>query len=279
MVITFDFGSNNPCSTQGLATNWIIMTGKEYLNISSNTAGIYIFKNIVNNKYYIGQSLDIRRRFNKHMLRTRGNWNYPLYNALNKYGLENFEYSVIEIVDSINKSKEDVTKVLNELEIKYIQQYDSFNNGYNLTIGGDSISGYKFSEESKKNRSKITKEIMNDGRFTIYVYNIKTKEYSEWSSLKEFFRNSGIKSKHIISNDLVVVDDQWIASRTIENLQEKINKLEDVNLTSRGHYVYKNDLTNKELIEDLNNLSWKDFCIKYSVSKGTYYNYRKKFNI
>ena len=49
------------------------MTGKEYLNISSNTAGIYIFKNIVNNKYYVGQSLDIRRRFNKHMLRARGN--------------------------------------------------------------------------------------------------------------------------------------------------------------------------------------------------------------
>ena len=255
------------------------MTGKEYLNINSNTAGIYIFKNIINNKYYIGQSLDIRKRFNKHMLRTRGNWNYPLYNALNKYGLENFEYSIIEIVDSINKSKEDVTKLLNELEIKYIQQYNSFNNGYNLTMGGDSISGYKFSEESKKNRSKITKEIMNDGRFTIYVYNIKTKEYSEWSSLKEFFRNSGIKSKHITSNDLVVVNEQWIASRTIENLQEKINKLEEVDLISRGHYVYKNDLTNKELIKDLNNLNWKDFCIKYSVSKGTYYNYRKKFNL
>jgi hypothetical protein len=73
----------------------------------------------------------------------------------------------------------ELTKLLNELEIKYIKQYDSFNNGYNLTLGGDSISGYKFSEESKKNRSEITKEIMNDGRFTVYVYNIKTNEYSE----------------------------------------------------------------------------------------------------
>lgn len=49
------------------------MTGKEFLEIASNTAGIYLFKNKINNKCYVGQSLDIRRRFNKHMLRMRNN--------------------------------------------------------------------------------------------------------------------------------------------------------------------------------------------------------------
>jgi predicted GIY-YIG superfamily endonuclease len=49
------------------------MTGNEYLNIQNNTAGIYLFKNLINNKCYIGQSLNIRNRFNKHMLRMKGN--------------------------------------------------------------------------------------------------------------------------------------------------------------------------------------------------------------
>ncbi len=35
--------------------------------IPNNTIGIYLFKNIINNKYYIGQSLNIRKRFNKHI--------------------------------------------------------------------------------------------------------------------------------------------------------------------------------------------------------------------
>lgn len=49
----------------------IDMTGQEFLDIPSNTIGIYLFTNKINNKSYVGQSLDIRRRFNKHMLRMR----------------------------------------------------------------------------------------------------------------------------------------------------------------------------------------------------------------
>lgn len=47
------------------------MTGQEFLDIPSNTIGIYLFRNKINNKQYVGQSFDIRRRFNKHMLRMR----------------------------------------------------------------------------------------------------------------------------------------------------------------------------------------------------------------
>lgn len=47
------------------------MTGKEYLEIKSNTKGIYLFKNLENGKCYIGQSLNIRRRFTKHMARMK----------------------------------------------------------------------------------------------------------------------------------------------------------------------------------------------------------------
>jgi hypothetical protein len=51
----------------------------------------------------------------------------PLYCAFAKYGLENFEVTTIEEVN--------VTQ-LDEREIYWIAKYDSFNKGYNATIGG-----------------------------------------------------------------------------------------------------------------------------------------------
>jgi len=257
------------------------MTGKEYLEIKKNTTGIYWFRNTENNKYYVGQALDIRKRFNKHMSRMRRKFNYPLYNALNKYGLDKFEYSIELILDTENKSNEDIQKELNELEIKYIKKYNSFENGYNLTIGGESISGYHQTEETKQRLSNATKEIQNDGRNKVYVYNILTKEYSEWNTLKEFLNKYDLKTKYIASKKLVVVDNQWIAARTKDELEEKIKNVPNENSQARnsGRIVYKNDLSNSELNQDIQNLSIKDFCNKYNVTKGTYYNYLKKLGI
>ena len=55
----------------------------------TNNAGIYIFRNILNNKYYVGQAIRIRKRLISHI----GNYNKarydnPLYRAFSKYGLE-----------------------------------------------------------------------------------------------------------------------------------------------------------------------------------------------
>ena len=66
------------------------MTEKEYLNIEVNIAGIYLFTNNINGKHYVGQSIDIRNRFCDHIARMKRQFNYPIYNALNKYGLESF---------------------------------------------------------------------------------------------------------------------------------------------------------------------------------------------
>lgn len=60
-------------------------------------------------------------------LKQRGT--YKLYNAMNKYGKENFVCEVLEENVPIDK--------LNDREIYYIEKYDSFNNGYNSTKGGD----------------------------------------------------------------------------------------------------------------------------------------------
>lgn len=94
--------------------------------------GIYKIENKINGKVYIGQSVDILRRWREHRY-SISKADTPLYRAINKYGLENFTFEVLEECE------------VNELDIKevnYIIEYNSFYNGYNQTSGGDS-STYK----------------------------------------------------------------------------------------------------------------------------------------
>lgn len=254
------------------------MTGKENLDIKHNTAGIYWFYNNITKQYYIGQSLDIRKRFMQHMLYMKRKNNYPLYNALNKYGLDNFEFHIVKVIDNEGLTKVEITKLLNELEIKYIEKYNSYNNGYNLTIGGASVTGYKFTEELKKKYSVISTKIQHDGRNIIYVYNVKTKEYSEWPTLKTFLKKYNLTSRHISGKKLVVVDNQWVAARSKEELEEKI-KLYPKHSLIGVEGVFKCNLDDENFIKDLNNLSIKEILQKYNITKGTYYNYLRRLNI
>lgn len=52
--------------------------------------------------------------------------------AFNKYGIENFEYIIIEECENCNMS---------EREKYWIKHYDSYNSGYNMTIGGEALFG------------------------------------------------------------------------------------------------------------------------------------------
>jgi group I intron endonuclease len=97
--------------------------------------GIYIITNKINNKCYIGQSEDIKKRWREHKrhFKLKKNNNIVLYKAFRKYGLKNFKFDVI---------KECTIDELSELEIFYIQKYNSCiylenSNGYNMTFGGE----------------------------------------------------------------------------------------------------------------------------------------------
>lgn len=98
--------------------------------------GIYKITNELNNKCYIGQSIDIYSRWKQHIYEVNHlRISNKIYNAIRKYGLENFSFKVIEECP-LN------FKQLDEAEQKWIAFYDSYNNGYNMTKGGQREGRY-----------------------------------------------------------------------------------------------------------------------------------------
>lgn len=105
------------------------------------TGYIYSAKCLITNKYYIGQTIQRpKSRWDRHKYDALNykDWNdfgeikygRKFYNAIRKYGWNNFEFKIIK---TCNNCTDDT---LDMQEIFWISFYDSFNNGYNSTKGG-----------------------------------------------------------------------------------------------------------------------------------------------
>ena len=112
----------------------------------------YIYKiiNNINQKIYIGKtSSTIEKRFKEHCNDSKKErcGKRPLYDAMNKYGIENFTVEKVEEVEN--------DEIASEREIYWINKlrtYIGFNdcNGYNATLGGDSKRIYNYQIIAKK---------------------------------------------------------------------------------------------------------------------------------
>lgn len=73
--------------------------------IYNSSSGVYQIRNIINNNSYIGSTNNLYRRYKEHKskLKSKNNQNVYLQNAVNKYGLENFEFSLIAITKDYKK--------------------------------------------------------------------------------------------------------------------------------------------------------------------------------
>ena len=91
---------------------------------------IYKITNTINGKSYIGQTIqNVKERFYQHCATkcSKAVSNMAIHRAIKKYGKSNFTVEVIEEIDSAN---------LNDRERYWIKCYNSYNNGYNSTKGG-----------------------------------------------------------------------------------------------------------------------------------------------
>lgn len=158
--------------------------------------GIYKITNTINGKSYIGQSIDISLRWEKHKYEAynsnQKSYNFPLNRAIRKYNIENFTLDIIE---------ECPKELLDEREKYWINYYGTFYEGYNATQGGDtgpSLPG------SKNPNARLTEEDVYNirtailaGRFQKEVY--EEDHYADKISFRQFCRIwRGDSWKHVV---------------------------------------------------------------------------------
>lgn len=140
---------------------------------------IYSYKNLINGKMYIGQTINPKQRFNAHKSNAfnEKNTEYDslFHRAIRKYGYENFEYCVLAETDEIDK--------LNELEVCFIKKYNSQTPyGYNVKEGGRNGSA-PMKEETKiklmKCRGSLTEEEVVELRIAYMKKESPKKIYDE----------------------------------------------------------------------------------------------------
>lgn len=206
--------------------------------------GIYCIINKVNNKKYIGKSkqLDIRERQHFNRLEKGNHYNNYLQHAYNKYGKENFQFEILEVVSE---------EKLNERECYYIKKYNTTDShfGYNLRSGGE---GGKMAESSKqkmsiKMRGKNTILTEEDvRRIKLCIYCLMSRE-----EISEIFN---------VSQKVIT---QIAIGKNFEYVNEELN--------FSIHYLKQNLINerNKEIIE-LHDKGYKNIEITrktgYSIS-------------
>lgn len=145
-------------------------------------SGIYLIRNNVNNKVYIGQSVDIKRRIGEHLRsaqpekyskKSERDTNTPIHKAMQKYGIENFEVQILE-----KCSRE----TLNDKEIYWIQIFDStnYNKGYNITSGGQNNFALK---GEKHSQAKLTQNDVNSIINLLKTSNLSFSEIAQQFSI------------------------------------------------------------------------------------------------
>lgn len=95
--------------------------------------GIYKITNKINGKVYIGETLNLERRWKEHLkdLALKEHCNYKLQADFNKYGYKAFEFEVLATLD--NDISNFVDKFINLIfEDVFIAEYNSIEEGYNI---------------------------------------------------------------------------------------------------------------------------------------------------
>lgn len=185
--------------------------------------GIYKWENRINHKCYIGQSIDLNKRLAHHFSNIKNNrYDNPLYRAIKKYGLENFDVTIIEVLEA----SDDLKSKLDEREVYYIQKYNSYGkNGYNQTLGGDGgILGYKFTDEQREHVAKNSTKVAEEKSRRVYMYNIKTNYIQMWIDVKhaaEHLKINRATIRKACLDQIHLIKEEWVLGYSEEDVKDR----------------------------------------------------------
>lgn len=115
-----------------------------------NEKYVYCITNLINNKKYIGQSVNPQKRFNNHYSKNNDKTHSIIHEAMRKYGKENFKLEILYYGEDYNNQEKYYIKLFNTISP----------NGYNITPGGENaITCYGENAGSAKLKNKEVKEI------------------------------------------------------------------------------------------------------------------------
>lgn len=241
------------------------------------TIGIYKIENKINNKKYIGQSINIEKRWKEHqyLLNLNKHHNYHLQNAWNKYKEESFIFNIIEECDE---------KILNDKEQHWIEMLDSYNNGYNLDKGGEGTLGYKkgYYRVIKKGQDNENKryQLLNPQSNPI-VTSILVEELNYFCSL---LNNDEITEEEVI---ILMKDETIQYRRNNKKLDYGYNLLQNLGINylimqSKNGYTKKDIMSFLDITQyffdkflEENNTSWYDIYDKADILKIKEYDNEK----
>ena len=215
--------------------------------------GIYSITNVVTGDMYIGQTIqDFEKRWKSHISAlNRGNHdNEYLQRSWNKYGEDAFKFKAIHYCDELD--------ILNDLEKYYIKKYDTYNNGFNMTEGGDYFLN-EIPEEIRKKRLENLKKV-NRERSDYTEHQIaKVKEMlsvleNNQISIKKISKLTGVR-EGVIYN--VKYLNSWVDVRS--DLNEKLKIIN--NKEARNESIVKDLYSKKYLLNEISE--------KYKLSQDT----------
>jgi len=190
-----------------------------------NIYSIYKATNKITGKIYIGFDSNWPKRKKRHLSDSFNNtsrgYNDVFHKAIRKYGKDSFEWEII--YQSL-----DGEYCKNIMEKHFISEYNSFineknSNGYNMTLGGDGMLGFKHSQESKNKNSiscgKNFRVWHKNGHIVSgkHIKNFCSENNLEYNSFKLLLKG------HMFSyRDFYPYDNEIDISEVLEKYKEKI---------------------------------------------------------
>lgn len=203
------------------------------------------------NKVYIGQTTNEEQR--KKNFKCKELYSGIKFDcARKKYGVsDNWKYEVISKKNYLNN--EDASFDLDLLEVYYIAEYDSYNNGYNSTFGGDGSSGVIVSEETRKKKSEAVKGEKNPFYNRYHTKETKKKISETKKGTQVGNKNPFFGRKHT-EESLRKIREAHLGKHPTEETRKKMSENRSISIIQLniGNGIIKNWKSAKEASIELN---------------------------
>lgn len=228
---------------------------------------IYCATNLINNKKYIGKTRKyLNERKEAHLKNAKNKINRYFYDAINKYGSENFKWEIIDSASTL--------QMLNFKEKFYIKYFNTYfkndlKNGYNMTEGGDggNVIGSYSIEKMIEYGNKIS--LANKGKK-------KPKEFAQNLSLNRRGKNNPMYGR---KNSKLTIMKAYERFKSYKNPGKNKSKetCKKISESNKGRIPPNYIIPNKEeYLKELNlllnniNFNLQDICLKIKAKTRFY---------